>query len=112
MKIVSLKQLPQQAVSHNTAIKKRVMVARGELGAVTNFSQAVFPAGEVATAHAHDDMGEVFFVLAGSGEMDVDGETFPLAPGVCVLVEAGEQHEIRNTGNGELVINYFGIETT
>jgi len=109
MKIVSLTELPDQKVSHNPRISKRVMIAPGELGKLTNFSRAVFPAGEIAPAHRHADMGEVFFVLSGSGEMRIDGETFQLRPGVCVLVEPLEAHEIENTGDEELVITYFGV---
>ena len=109
MKIVSLTELQDQQVSHNPSIKKRVMIAPGELGGLTNFSQAVFPIGEIAPVHQHENMGEVFFVQSGEGEIRRDGKSFKLLPGVCALVEAHEEHELKNTGNEELVITYFGI---
>jgi mannose-6-phosphate isomerase-like protein (cupin superfamily) len=109
MKIVSLAELQDQQLSHNPKIKKRVMISLGELGKLTNFSRAVFPVGEIADAHRHETMGEVFFVQSGEGEIRIDGESFKLLPGVCALVEPHEEHELRNTGDEELVITYFGI---
>lgn len=54
-------------------------------------------------------MGEVFFVQSGEGEIRIDGKIFMLLPGVCALLEAQEKHEVKNTGDEELVITYFGI---
>ena len=109
MKIVSLTQLEDQRVSHNPKITKRVMISAGELGRLTNFSQAVFPTGETAQVHRHEHMAEVFLVQSGEGEIRIEGKCFKLLPGVCALVEPGEEHELSNTGGGDLVITYFGL---
>ena len=109
MKIVSLTELQDQRVSHNPNIKKRVMITRGELGKLTTFSQAIFPVDEVAQVHRHESMGEVFFVQSGEGEIRIDDASYKLLPGVCALIEPHEEHEVKNTGDEELVITYFGI---
>ena len=109
MKITSLKQLPMESVSHNPAIKKQVMLRMGDLPHVTNFSQARFQSGQVAQAHTHADMHEVFFVEAGEGAIAIDGITHALTPGVCVAVAPYETHEVSNTGDEELVLTYFGL---
>jgi mannose-6-phosphate isomerase-like protein (cupin superfamily) len=109
MKLTSINNLESQSVSHNSSIKKKVILEKGELGNITNFSRAVFPVGAVAGRHKHDDMGEVFWIQAGTGEMQVNEEKFDLSADMCVVVEPGEYHEIRNTGNEELVLLYFGI---
>ncbi|MDJ0705031.1 MAG: cupin domain-containing protein [Leptolyngbyaceae cyanobacterium MO_188.B28] len=109
MKQVSLNTLPNQGVSHNTAIRKQVMLQTGDLPYLSQFAQACFEPGQVATAHAHADMHEVFFVQAGQGSMLVDGVAHVLEPGVCIAVEPGEIHEVRNTGDDLLVLTYFGI---
>ncbi|MGB3293816.1 MAG: cupin domain-containing protein [Phormidesmis sp.] len=110
MKRIALNQLPVEAVSHNQAIKKQVMLRTGELPHLTNFSQARFRPGQVAPAHAHTDMHEVFFVEAGEGTITVDGMPHALTPGVCVAVAPGEMHEVANTGDRELVLTYFGLK--
>lgn len=110
MKIVRLKDIPSTDVSHNSAIQKRVMLCAGELGRITQFAQSVSPPGAVAEAHAHADMGEVFFVESGTGEIVIDGTPQALEPGTCAVVGCHEVHEVRNTGNTDLVITYFGVE--
>ena len=107
----ALDQVPEEAVSHNPAIKKRVLLRRGDLPGLTNFAQATFAPGQVAYGHSHADMAEVFFVEAGEGTITVDGHPYPLAPGTCVAVEPGEHHEVANTGARDLVLTYFGFQT-
>lgn len=109
MKITSLENLFVENVSHNPEIKKKVMLRLGELPHLTNFSQAQFPPGEIATAHAHQDMCEVFFVEAGEGIIRIDGQEYPFQKGTCVAVQPGEVHEIVNTGTTELLVTYFGL---
>lgn len=109
MKRIVLNDLPEESVSHNPAIKKKVMLRFGDLPHLTNFSQARFAPGQVAAGHAHMDMCEVFFVEAGNGIIRIDGQEYPLIPGVCVAVEPGETHEVCNLGAEELVLTYFGL---
>ena len=109
MKQVKLSELGNQGVSHNAAIRKKVMVQSGEIPHLTNFSQATFAPGQVAMAHAHSDMYEVFFVSAGMGTMAVNGQDQHLSPGVCICVEPGDVHEVTNTGEQSLVLTYFGV---
>ncbi len=109
MKITNLHGVPEESVSHNPAIKKRVMLRQGDIPAITNFSQARFAPGQVANGHSHQDMAEVFFVEAGQGTISIDGQPHPLRPGVCVLVEPDEHHEVSNTGESDLVLTYFGV---
>jgi quercetin dioxygenase-like cupin family protein len=110
MKIVSLGDVPEEGVSHNPEIGKRVLIRRGELPHLTNFSRAVLAPGQAAAAHSHADMFEVFFVEAGAGTIRAGGEDARLEAGVCVTVGPGEHHEIVNTGTAELVLIYFGLE--
>lgn len=110
MKLTSLNDLPTEQVSHNPAIRKKAMLRLGELPHLTNFSQAYFAPGQVAAAHAHADMCEVFFVEAGEGVICINHEEYVLQPGTCIAVEPGETHEIRNSGSAELVLTYFGLQ--
>jgi quercetin dioxygenase-like cupin family protein len=111
MKLTALNALPEETVSHNPAIKKKVMLRLGDLPHLTNFSQACFAPGQIAAAHAHADMCEVFFVEAGNGIICIDGQDYPLSAGVCVAVEPGETHEVCNTGAEPLILTYFGLRS-
>lgn len=51
----------------------------------------------------HEDSDQWIYVARGAGSATVDGEHVELAAGHLLLIEAGESHEIRNTGNEPLV---------
>ena len=111
MKIVSLADVPEEGVSHDPEVKKRVLLCRGDVPRLTNFSRARLLPGQTARAHRHPDMSEVFFVEEGAGVIRVEGVEYTLAPGTCVAVEPGEEHEIVNAGVENLVLLYFGVES-
>lgn len=111
MKISSIDSTEELEVSHNPKIKKHVLVSNGEIDNVTNYSKAVFPPGEIAHAHNHRDMTEVFFIVSGQGVISVNEKSIPLEAGMCVTVEPNEIHELKNTGSTDMVVMYFGIKT-
>ena len=110
MRVVHSDDLTETEVSHNALLKKKVLVGKGEIENMVYFSRAVFPPGEIAGAHSHDDMTEVFFVESGEGQAEVDGRCINLPPGSCLTVEPNESHEIKNTGAEDLVLLYFGVK--
>jgi mannose-6-phosphate isomerase-like protein (cupin superfamily) len=112
MKIVSLRDLPEEPVSHNPEVKKKVLLKEGDLPGLMKFAQARFAAGQAAGAHAHAGMFEVFLVEEGEGLVRVDGTERPLHPGTCVVVAPGERHDLVNTGPAALVITYFGVQAS
>ena len=109
MKKISLSQLPREGVSHDPQIQKQVMLRRGDVPHLTAFSRSTFLPGQTARAHQHADMFEVFYVESGRGVMRIGAAEHQLEPGVCVLVEPGERHEITNNGSADLVLMYFGV---
>jgi len=46
----------------------------------------------------HRGADQWLFVVSGSGEARIEGRKLELAPGMLVLIERGEKHEICNTG--------------
>jgi quercetin dioxygenase-like cupin family protein len=109
MILTHLDQVPEEPVSHNPAIQKRVLLRSPDLPPLTNFAQARFAPGQVAPGHSHSDMAEVFFVVTGQGIITVNGQPYPLTPGTCIAIKPGEQHEVANTGSTDLVLTYFGL---
>jgi quercetin dioxygenase-like cupin family protein len=109
MKHGKLDHLPEQPVSHNPDITKRVLFKHGEIPSVTQYSQASFLPGQIAPAHAHADMYEVFLCLSGTGSIVIDGDTYELTPGHFYLCEPGEMHEIVNDGQDVLELLQLGV---
>lgn len=111
MKLTTLAQTPITKVSHNARITKQALINYGEFPPLTNFSQACFPPGEIAFAHHHTDMLEVFFIQSGNAAITVDGVDYALPAGSCISIEPGETHELRNASLTEaMVVTYFGIQ--
>ena len=50
----------------------------------------------------HRGADQWLFVVAGTGEAVVNGETVPLKAGTLLLIERGDGHEIRNPSDGPL----------
>ena len=110
MKYRNLQTTAEESVSHNPEIRKRVLLRKGDIPHLTNFSQARFAPRQAAVPHSHPDMAEVFLISAGEGKFLVDGIPYPVKAGDCLAIEPGENHEVINTGESELVVTYFGIE--
>ncbi len=110
MKITSLKTIPEVETSHNKDIKKRVMISKGAMPLVTQIAQVVFKPGQIAEKHIHDDMFETFYIERGEGIVAIDDTNVALEKGMCVTVEPGEAHELKNTGKEELVVLVFGLK--
>ncbi len=46
----------------------------------------------------HQGADQWLYVVTGRGQIIVEGQRYPLTPQTLVLIERGENHEIRNTG--------------
>jgi mannose-6-phosphate isomerase-like protein (cupin superfamily) len=56
----------------------------------------------------HRGADQWLYVVSGEGAAVVEGETHALSPGVLVLIERGETHEVRNTGREPLrTLNFY-----
>jgi mannose-6-phosphate isomerase-like protein (cupin superfamily) len=50
----------------------------------------------------HKGANQWLFVVGGTGVAIVEGERIELREGTLLLIQRGERHEIRNTGDGPL----------
>jgi mannose-6-phosphate isomerase-like protein (cupin superfamily) len=48
--------------------------------------------------HFHRQSEEIYFVLEGTGEMELDGERRTVRPGDAILIPPGAWHQIRSGG--------------
>jgi mannose-6-phosphate isomerase-like protein (cupin superfamily) len=59
--------------------------------------------------HLHDDQEEVYLLLDGGGEIEVDGEHHPLARDVFVRVGPGARRRLRSGPEGMRVLAMGGM---
>jgi mannose-6-phosphate isomerase-like protein (cupin superfamily) len=84
----------QRAARHH-----RILCEHPELEVI---ELAFGPDFEGVSLHTHHDQLDSFYVLEGSAEFTVSGETFQAGPGSYVAAPAGVEHGFRNAGPGEL----------
>jgi mannose-6-phosphate isomerase-like protein (cupin superfamily) len=69
-----------------------------------SLAEATLEPGEATERHYHRAAEEIYFVLKGSGSMEVDGDTRHVRPGDAVLIPPGAWHTLENDGSSELRI--------
>src|SRR5688572_15157620 len=60
-----------------------------------SLAEAMLAPGQATQRHHHAESEEIYFVLEGEGDMELDGERRPVAAGDAVLIPPGAWHEIR-----------------
>jgi mannose-6-phosphate isomerase-like protein (cupin superfamily) len=79
----------------------RVLVDRAAGGSANqSLAEAELSSGQETQRHYHARTEELYVILAGSGEMDVEGERARVGPGDAVLIPAGAWHQIRAGEDG------------
>jgi mannose-6-phosphate isomerase-like protein (cupin superfamily) len=67
-----------------------------------SLAEATLRPGGATQRHYHRETEEIYYVIEGSGEMEVDGERAQVSPGDAVLIPPGAWHEIRAAAAGPL----------
>ena len=66
------------------------------------FVVEIFTVGGATPPNTHSDAHEFFYVLAGEGEAESDGDVLKIAKGDALLLDPGSVHVVRNTGKTKL----------
>ena len=67
-----------------------------------SLAEALVPPGCATTPHYHPQTEEIYFILTGHGEMQIEGEVQAVGPGDAIAIPPGMTHQITNRGNQEL----------
>ena len=62
-----------------------------------SLAEATVPPGHPTQRHWHRLSEEFYFILEGTGTMEIDGETLEVAPGDAILIPPGAWHQITAT---------------
>ncbi len=60
-----------------------------------SLAEAQVPAGCATQRHYHKLSEEFYFILEGTGTMEIDGEEQEVGPGDAILISPGARHTIR-----------------
>ncbi|WFE28330.1 cupin domain-containing protein [Solwaraspora sp. WMMD791] len=88
----------------------KAFAGRRQLGSATEAVEwASIPPGGISGEHRHTRTEELYLIVAGRGEVLLNGVPHPVAAGSVALTGVGNVHGLRNTGSDEL--NWWVIET-
>ena len=71
----------------------------------------VITPGAVEGLHRHPEVGEVYYVIGGDGEVKVGDESSSIHKGDGIPILANEAHSIANTGTQDLELMIIGVAT-
>ena len=72
-------------------------------GAEMSFQQFA-PGGSVGFLHTHKTHEELYIILGGDGEFQVDGQVFPVGEGSVIRVSPAGRRSLRNTGDSPMTM--------
>lgn len=64
-----------------------------------SLAEARLPVGGATTPHYHPLAEEIYYILAGEGEMQIGEETRVVRPGDAIAIPPGRPHQIRTIGD-------------
>ena len=67
-----------------------------------SLAEAVLAPGQATQRHYHGEAEELYYLLEGSGEMEVDGAVRRVGPGDAILIPPGARHQIRADADARL----------
>ena len=67
-----------------------------------SLAEATLAAGQATQRHYHRESEELYYLVEGRGELEVDGERAGVGPGDAILIPPGAWHQIRAAEGMEL----------
>ena len=98
MKIASIARAEPFATKDGSTIRELHHTEQQSL------AEATLEPDQATERHYHRATEEIYFVVKGSGDMEVDGEHKRIAVGDAVLIPPGAWHSLHNNGTSELRI--------
>jgi mannose-6-phosphate isomerase-like protein (cupin superfamily) len=57
-----------------------------------------------STRHYHRKTAEVYYILEGSGQMELDGDTVDISPGTVITIPPGTRHRLYSPGGVSTIV--------
>jgi mannose-6-phosphate isomerase-like protein (cupin superfamily) len=88
--------------SDNTSLCELLHPGRDGPDLPYSIAHAILEPGESSLPHRLKTSSEVYFILEGEGEMNIDSEQAEVGTGQAIVIPPGSWQHIRNTGRVDL----------
>ena len=107
----TLKPMPNYLGGQGTVQYRRALDADVFLTNWAYVDHILVPPGASIGKHYHKGVEEIFYVLNGDGEVQVNAESAPIHKGDGVPIRFNEAHSFTNNGSADLELMVVGIST-
>ena len=102
MLVQKLREMEEFTAGDGTKLRELLHPDKQAIDLRYSLAQAVVAVGETSKLHSLST-SEVYYLLSGTGEMYIDGETQIVEPGDAVYIPPHAKQFIRNCGDRPLV---------
>lgn len=101
MDVRNIDEVPAFTTKDGSEIRE-LLAHRNSVIQKQSLAEARLQPGGQTTPHAHPQTEEIYYLLAGEAEMQIEGEVQSVGPGDAIAIPPGAVHTIRNTGKTTL----------
>ena len=97
MEIKNINEVPSFTTKDGSEIRE-LLAYRNSSIRLHSLAEARLPGGASTTPHYHKRAEEVYYILAGSGDMQIGHELRRVGPGDAIAIPPGKVHQITALG--------------
>lgn len=101
MEIKNLSEVPAFTTKDGSEIRELLSYRNSSIRN-QSLAEARVPVGGATLEHYHAKAEEIYFIVAGVGQMRIEGELRPVMPGDAIAIPPGKRHKLWNTGTEPL----------
>ena len=101
MDVLNIADVPAFTTKDGSEIRE-LLAHRNSCICKQSLAEARLLPGARTTPHYHPQTEEIYYLLEGSGRMQIDGDVCDVKPGDAIAIPPGAVHTIENTGAGTL----------
>ena len=101
MDVVNLADAPPFTTKDGSEIRE-LLAHRNSVIANQSLAEARLPPGAATAPHYHPRAEEIYYLTAGEGQMQIEGDVRVVTVGDAVAIPPGARHQITNVGDETL----------
>ena len=103
MEIINIKEC-HKFVAQDNAIVREIISHRNSSIKNISLAEVTIPPGTSVFEHYHIKTEELYYIIAGEGQMFIEGKDRIVKVGDAVVILPRQRHKIKNQGETDLVI--------
>jgi mannose-6-phosphate isomerase-like protein (cupin superfamily) len=108
MEVKNAKNIKAFITKDKSEIKEIFHPNNSKIKTISLAEATVYP-GDTTEYHYHEKSDEIYFILQGTGILEIEGEKKKVRENDCILISSKNKHKIKNIGKVPLKILCLSI---